>query len=87
MPVNVEKCKVMHLGYHNKRVGYELGRVKLGTTEEERDLGVMLSDRFKVGGQRLKAAKKGNQILGMIKRTEPSPVEKRISLFPCTSLW
>jgi len=36
---------------------------------EENNLGVMMSSNFKVSKQCIKAAKKGNQILGLIKRT------------------
>ena len=37
--------------------------------KEEKDLGVIFVDTFKVGNQCSKAAKKGNQILSMIRRT------------------
>ena len=36
---------------------------------EERDLGVIVSCNFKVSKQFIKAARKGNQILGLINRT------------------
>ena len=36
---------------------------------EEKDLGVIISRNFKVSKQCIKATKKGNQILGLIKRT------------------
>jgi len=36
---------------------------------EEKDLGVKVSRHFKVSRQFMNAAKKGNQILGLIKRT------------------
>ena len=69
MNFNLEKCKVMHLGYNNKNVNYSLGGKNLEKVTEEKDLGVLISDDFKFGNQCSKAAKKGNQILGMIKRT------------------
>ena len=69
MQFNVDKCKVMHLGKHNLRVNYQIEGTDLIEVNEEKDLGVIFDDTFKVGNQCLKAAKKGNQILGMIKRT------------------
>ena len=69
MQFNVDKCKVMHLGNSNLQTKYQLGGKDLSTTKEEKDLGVIFDDRFKVGKQCLKAAKNGNKTLGMIKRT------------------
>jgi len=69
MKFNVDKCKVMHLGKQNYEVKYQIKGTDLIVVKEEKDLGVIFDDTFKVGTQSLKAAKKGNQILGMIKRT------------------
>ena len=46
-----------------------LGGKILGKVSEEKDLGVIISKEFKVANQCSKAASKGNQILGLIKRT------------------
>jgi len=69
MLFNVNKCKVMHLGRSNEKTEYSLGGAVLETTEEEKDLGVIMDSTFKVGNQCGKAAKKANGILGMISRT------------------
>ena len=69
MQFNADKCKVMHLGMRNKGSKYEIGGKECAEVEEEKDLGVIFDKTFKVGNQCLKAAKKGNQILGMIGRT------------------
>jgi len=69
MEMNVEKCKVMHVGLHNMKESYSLNDTVLVQTEEEKDLGVIITKDFKVSQQCLKAAKKGNQILGLIYRT------------------
>ena len=66
---NADKCKVMHLGAKNKGSKYEIGGKECAVVEEEKDLGVIFDNTFKAGNQCLKAAKKGNQILGMIGRT------------------
>ena len=69
MKFNVEKCKVMHLGNKNLNLDYCMeGRI-LEKVKEEKDLGIIISENFKVHGQCVKAAKKGNQVLGLIKRT------------------
>jgi ribonuclease P/MRP protein subunit RPP40 len=69
MEFNTSKCKVMHLGKNNCKEVYKLDGVILDEVREERDLGIIISDNLKVGEQCAKAAKKGNQILGLISRT------------------
>ena len=69
MPINTDKCKVMHFGKTNIKTEYSIGGHRLEVVSDERDLGVHLSNDLKVDKQCLKAAKKGNQILGMIRRT------------------
>jgi hypothetical protein len=69
MSFNIDKCKVMHFGANNLEIEYRMDNVKLEVIKEEKDLGVIISSNFKVGKQCAKAANKGNQILGLIKRT------------------
>jgi hypothetical protein len=69
MPFNIDKCKVMHIGNSNLETKYEMSGKKLEQTKEEKDLGVIVCDNFKVGKQCLKASNKGNQVLGMINRS------------------
>ena len=40
--VNVNRCKVMHLGYNNPSYEYSMNDEVLIDTEEERDLGVTI---------------------------------------------
>ena len=56
MEFNVSKCKVMHLGRHNKQFEYFMGGQTLANTEEERDLGVVMSNKLKPAAQCAKAA-------------------------------
>ena len=51
MAFNVQKCKVMHVGHANPGHVYTMRNVQLETTEEERDLGVIMSSRLKAGPQ------------------------------------
>ena len=48
---------------------YKLGDAVLGRTAQEKDLGVTFSADMKVSEQCGIAASKGNQILGLIRRT------------------
>ena len=48
---------------------YKMGDAVLGRTTQEKDLGVTFSADMKVSEQCGNAASKGNQILGLIKRT------------------
>ena len=69
MSFNVDKCKVMHFGKNNAKAEYKMNEQKLAEITEEKDLGVIISNDLKVSKQCGKAASKGNQILGLIKRT------------------
>ena len=66
MLFNFGKCKCLHTGHGN--VNYKMGDTVLGTTVEEKDLGVTISADMKVSEQCGIAASKGNQILGLIRR-------------------
>jgi hypothetical protein len=77
MEPNIEKCKVMSIG-SNKDIGsersYSIRRkdgvaVTLSHTEEERDLGIVLTPDFKFSVQASRAASKANAILGMLRHT------------------
>ena len=69
MVFNELKCKVMHLGRNNPKTVYTMNGVALSETEEERDLGVIVSGTFKPSVQCEMAAKKANQVLGLINRS------------------
>ena len=68
MPLNLEKCKVMHIGKNNPIHEYMLDGVKLNVCTTEKDLGVIVTNDLKCKTQCLAAAKKGNKMLGMIYR-------------------
>ena len=69
MSFNVNKCKVMHLGYNNVNADYFLCGETLINVTEEKDLEVIIQQNLKVDLQCASAVKKANQILGMISRT------------------
>ena len=69
MMFNVDKCSVMHMGKRNQEFQYEMGGILLKTSEEERDLGVIVHNSGKPSRQCAEAAKRANKILGLVKRT------------------
>ena len=69
MLFNVEKCSVMHMGKRNQKCRYEMNGTTLKETTEERDLGILVHNSAKPSIQCAKAANRGNQVLGIIKRT------------------
>jgi len=68
MPFNVSKCKVMHIGKKNVKADYSLMGQVITKTSEEKDLGVVFSDTFKLGYNCNKASKTCNKIIGLIRR-------------------
>jgi len=47
MLFSVEKCKVAHFGYNNRKADYCMDGVNLEYVTEEKDLGVIISDDLK----------------------------------------
>ena len=58
MAFNTEKCKVMHLGKNNLKQNYNMGGQNLPIPKEEKDLGAIITDDFKVSSQCASAGKK-----------------------------
>ena len=69
MLFNVDKCKIMHIGYNNGKAKYEMNGKYLEGVIEERDLGVIMQSDLKCSSQCIKAVNTANRVLGMIKRT------------------
>ena len=69
MLLHFEKSKCIHIGHGNMDEEYKMGDAVQGRTTHEKDLGVTFSADVKVSEQCGIAASKGNQILGLIRRT------------------
>lgn len=75
MELNINKCKIMHIGKSNPKHAYtmldpQLGaRFSLAETVCERDLGVLVSNDLKPTCQVNKAASTANKVLGMLRNT------------------
>jgi len=63
----------MHIGHANIRANYSITEsgnvVVLGSTSEEKDLGVWIDDKLKFTSHAGHVVDRSNQILGLIKRT------------------
>jgi len=69
MPFNASKCRVMHLGRSNNKFEYSMRNHKLEVTNEERDLGIIMSSNLKPAKQCQQAYAIASRALGMIHRT------------------
>ena len=73
MQFNASKCSVMHFGRTNPHFNYTMGGyapagVILKSSEEEKDVGVIIHNSLKPSKQCAKAATKANQVLGQMMR-------------------
>jgi len=85
MLFNLDKCKLMHIGYNNPRADYSTHDINLQTVADERDLGVIISEDLKWQKQCSMAVCKVNKLLGMMKRNF-SDTSKKL-LYPCIKVW
>ena len=67
MAFNVNKCKIMHLGYDNGKHEYNLNGETLMETKEEKDLGVLIDNELKCSSHIKGIVAKANRMIGMIK--------------------
>ena len=74
MRLNIDKCKVMHIGRNNQNYQYTMNDyitslpTPLETTKSEKDLGIILTDDLKANKQCIAAAAKANHQLGLLKK-------------------
>ena len=68
MPFNVNKCKVMHIGYNNPNSRYNLLGNDIECVQQEKDLGVIISNDLKFSKQCINVEKKAQKLIGYIKR-------------------
>ena len=69
MLFNLEKCHVLHLGNNNPNHEYNINGYKLSSVDEEKDLGVYITNSCTPSRQVSVAALKANQVLGQLLRS------------------
>lgn len=69
MVFNTGKCKIMHLGIHNKEYDYTMNGEKITKVTEEKDLGVWTTQTLKPTKQCETAALQANLILRSIAKS------------------
>ena len=78
MEFNIDKCKVMQIGKSTKNFKYYFKLLQLQIlqlekelekVQEEKDLGVLITNDLKASSQCVQACNKANRVLGMIHRT------------------
>ena len=78
---NRGKCKIMHFGKNNPRMGYTMGGQALDSSRQEKDLGVLIEDNLKPSAQCAKAASKANQVMGRYSGAAQGEIQPTRSAF------
>ncbi|CAJ0966109.1 unnamed protein product, partial [Ranitomeya imitator] len=68
MRFNNDKCKVIHMGRRNQYHYYTLNGKPLGKSDREKDLGILVNDKFTWSSQCQAAVAKANRIMGAEER-------------------
>ena len=68
LPLNINKCRALHLGPRNVKCNYTLNGMMVQKTEAEKDLGIIIDNEMKFHIQNASTVKKANRVLGLIKR-------------------
>ena len=66
---NVDKCKVLHIGNRNVQANYTMNGIQLAKVEQEKDLGVVISNDLKPSKQCSEVVKTANKLIGFIGRS------------------
>ena len=78
MKFNLDKCKVLHIGYHNTHSNYSMDGFRLTEVNQEKDLGITISNDLKHGKHCSEVVKTANKLVGFIGRAFEFKSEKVI---------
>ena len=65
---NVDNCSVMHIGHNNMQGNYNMSNQQLPTTDQQQDLGIIITKDPNYQKQTEKCCKTGNRVLLYIAR-------------------
>ena len=68
MEFNVKKCKILHTGRNNNKFMYSMNGLPLEEIQQERDIGVVISNDLKPSKQCAEAARRASVVLGQVSR-------------------
>ena len=85
MNFNVDKCSMMHIGHNSMQSNYNMSNQQLPTTNQQRDLGIIITKDLKWHKQTKKNCKTASRILGFIPRNFRNK-NKELILPLCKSL-
>ena len=68
MSFNVNKCSVMHIRHNNTQSNYNMSNQQLPTTDQQQDLGIIITKDHKWQKQTEESCKTANRVLGFIAR-------------------
>ena len=68
MSFNVDKCSVMHIGHNNIQSNYKMSNQQLPTTDQQRDLGIIINKYLRWRKQTKKSFKRAIRVNGFIAR-------------------
>jgi len=69
MLFNVDKCKVMHIGKEKQNLSYYMDGKRLEDVNQEKDLGIIITNDLKPSAHCTQNYTKANRMLGIIART------------------
>ena len=80
LPLNIEKCKCLHIGRRNPGISYNINSFDLENVTNQKDLEIIVDSELKIHLQTDAAVKKANRILGIISKTIHTKGEPTIAL-------
>ena len=66
MSFNVDKCSLMHIGHNNMQSNYNMSNQQLLTTDQQLDLGIIITEDLKWQTPTEKSCKTANRVLKFI---------------------